>query len=264
MFCFFNIGGLKLVCQLGCLDKVLIVAYTDPMKGWIYIMSNASFSDGRIKIGMSSKDPVERKSELESSGVPEPFVIEYKAMVDDYQKVEQQVHRHLDNYRPNKKREFFTCSISDAIITIRTVAEVNFEESNFKISEETSSLGQRRADLKKVWNDGHQNFHAVRNKFKVIFNNKLAQFLVLFSPVIAGFRFYFGYPLKFIFGLVFLALSFLLACSGAFFLYFAYSMFNEESFNYGVTSLFMVVISLAASRGSGLYALKLIRLKTLN
>jgi len=41
-------------------------------------------------------------------------------------------------------------------------------------------------------------------------------------------------------------------------------MFNEESFNYGVTSLFMVVISLAASRGSGLYALKLIRLKTLN
>ena len=55
-------------------------------------MSNASFSDGRIKIGMSSKDPIERKSELESSGVPEPFVIEYKAMVDDYQKIEQKVH----------------------------------------------------------------------------------------------------------------------------------------------------------------------------
>jgi len=100
------------------------------MKGWIYIMSNASFSDGRIKIGMSSKDPVERKSELESSGVPEPFVIEYKAMVDDYQKVEQQVHRHLDNYRPNKKREFFTCSIADAIISIRSIANVAFEENN--------------------------------------------------------------------------------------------------------------------------------------
>ena len=83
---FFNIGGLNWNCQLGSLDKVLVVAYTDPMKGWIYIMSNASFSDGRIKIGMSSKDPVERKSELESSGVPEPFVIEYKAMVDDYQR----------------------------------------------------------------------------------------------------------------------------------------------------------------------------------
>jgi hypothetical protein len=42
------------------------------MKGWIYIMSNPTFADGRIKISMSSKDPVERKSELESSGLPEP------------------------------------------------------------------------------------------------------------------------------------------------------------------------------------------------
>ena len=119
---------------------LLVVAYTLLMKGWIYIMSNASFSDGRIKIGMSSKDPVERKSELESSGVPEPFVIEYKAMVDDYQKVEQTIHRSLDNYRPNKKREFFTCTIPEAIITIRSSSVIAFEENNYQAPEEIEEI----------------------------------------------------------------------------------------------------------------------------
>ena len=37
-------------------------------------MSNPSFSDGRIKIGKSNRDPdTYRKDELDSTGVPEPF-----------------------------------------------------------------------------------------------------------------------------------------------------------------------------------------------
>lgn len=111
-------------------------------------MSNASFSDGRIKIGMSSKDPVERKRELESSGVPEPFVIEYKAMVDDYQKVERHVHRDLDNWRPNKNREFFTCSVSDAIISIKSIAKIAFEENNYMTAQEWREE-ERRKQIKK-------------------------------------------------------------------------------------------------------------------
>lgn len=93
-------------------------------------MSNASFSDGLIKVGMSSKDPIERKSELESSGVPEPFVIEYKALVDDYRKIETKIHRLLIKHRPNKKREFFTCSILEVIAAIRSVATISYEENN--------------------------------------------------------------------------------------------------------------------------------------
>ena len=106
-------------------------------------MSNPSFADGRIKIGMSSKDPVERKSELESSGVPEPFVIEYKAMTDDYQQVEQKVHRLLDKYRPNKNREFFTCTTLQAIAAIRSVANVVFQENNHKSPAEIEELRKK-------------------------------------------------------------------------------------------------------------------------
>ena len=46
------------------------------MKGYIYIMSNPSFIDGRLKIGMTGSKPNQRKNELYSTGVPEPFKID--------------------------------------------------------------------------------------------------------------------------------------------------------------------------------------------
>ena len=60
----------------------------------------------RIKIGCSDRDPKEfRKSELESTGVPEPFCVEYMAFVDDHRKVELEVHQRFAEQRPNKSRE---------------------------------------------------------------------------------------------------------------------------------------------------------------
>ena len=96
--------------------------------GFIYILSNPSFMDGMIKIGKSQKDPVFRKEELNSSGVPEPFEVEYFAFVEDYDDVELNVHSKLDNRRPNKNREFFSCSIPEAILVIRQSSRVKYEE----------------------------------------------------------------------------------------------------------------------------------------
>ena len=59
------------------------------MAGFVYIMSNPSFADGRIKIGKSDRDPEEfRKSELNSTGVPEPFKVEYSAYCPSSYKLE--------------------------------------------------------------------------------------------------------------------------------------------------------------------------------
>tara|TARA_B100000282_G_scaffold66793_2_gene44996 strand:+ start:4536 stop:5387 length:852 start_codon:yes stop_codon:yes gene_type:complete len=97
--------------------------------GFIYIMSNPSFTDNRIKIGRSKSDPSSfRKDELYSTGVPEPFRVEYFAFVEDYKSVELQIHKRLIDKRPNKNREFFTSSIAEAINTIRETAEIKFEE----------------------------------------------------------------------------------------------------------------------------------------
>ena len=46
--------------------------------GFIYIMSNPSFADGKIKIGKSQKDPSFRREELNSTGVPELRALPWK------------------------------------------------------------------------------------------------------------------------------------------------------------------------------------------
>ena len=52
-------------------------------------MSNPAFPD-LIKIGKSKKDPTtDRVSELNQTGVPEPFKVEYYAFVEDEDYLEQ-------------------------------------------------------------------------------------------------------------------------------------------------------------------------------
>ena len=105
--------------------------------GFIYIMSNPIFTDGRIKIGKSKSDPSSfRKDELYSTGVPEPFKIEYFAFVENYDSVELKVHKRLDANRPNKDREFFTATITEAINAIREISNIKYEEdlSNSSLS----------------------------------------------------------------------------------------------------------------------------------
>ena len=117
------------------------------MDGWIYILSNKAFADGRIKIGCSSKDPNARKEELESSGVPEEFHLEYRALVSSFSLVEKKVHKKLTAHRPNKNREFFTCSIPTAINTIRDIVgkpEIKYEEVLYITKEEIEEEGQHK------------------------------------------------------------------------------------------------------------------------
>ena len=112
------------------------------MAGFIYIMSNPSMGD-LIKIGKSDRDPDEyRKTELQSTGVPEPFNVQDYAYVDDHHTVERKVHIKLDKFRPNKKREFINCSIPEAIHTIKIVADrtVKYEENRYQSPEEIEQL----------------------------------------------------------------------------------------------------------------------------
>ena len=90
------------------------------MAGFVYVMSNPSFSDGQIKVGKSSKDPrEERADELYTTGVPQPFKVEYIAFAEDYDNIEKRVHSELSSFRTNKSREFFSCSIPASISKIR-------------------------------------------------------------------------------------------------------------------------------------------------
>ena len=100
------------------------------MKGWVYVLSNESL-DGLVKIGFSTKDPESRAKELSGdTGVPTPFIVEYEMLVEDPHSCEQRAHDLLDDKRVNQRREFFHCSVNDAIESAKQCvdSEIIFEK----------------------------------------------------------------------------------------------------------------------------------------
>ena len=99
------------------------------MKGFLYVMSNP-MHPSLLKIGQTSKDPNIRRSDLNSSGVPEEFIIEYYAFVEDYVQLELEVHTELNEVRYKENREFFEISVQEAVNSIRSVAGDRIEFEN--------------------------------------------------------------------------------------------------------------------------------------
>jgi len=95
-------------------------------------MSNPAFPD-LIKIGKSKKDPTtDRVSELNQTGVPQPFKVEYYSLVENENLLERLIHQHFENARPNKNREFFNI---DPAIAINIIRELALEHSPIKYEE---------------------------------------------------------------------------------------------------------------------------------
>ncbi|MEN9912495.1 MAG: hypothetical protein RI956_939 [Pseudomonadota bacterium] len=87
--------------------------------GWVYILSNKSYPH-LVKIGMTTKTPEERAKSLNNTSVPHLFVVKYKLRVNNHEKLEKTVHRKLNHFRENQGREFFRCTVEDAIAAITT------------------------------------------------------------------------------------------------------------------------------------------------
>ena len=89
------------------------------MKGWVYIISNPAMP-GLIKVGYSTKDPALRARELNNTGAPHAYLVEYEMLIEDPFQVEQQAHKSLRSFREN--REWFRCSCEEAIAAIQRVS----------------------------------------------------------------------------------------------------------------------------------------------
>lgn len=89
------------------------------MRGWVYILSNPAMS-GIYKIGFSSKDPEIRAQELNNTGVPHPYQVEFDVLVQEPFALEQSIHRSLHEYREGK--EWFRCALDKIVETVAEVA----------------------------------------------------------------------------------------------------------------------------------------------
>ncbi|MHB0917918.1 MAG: GIY-YIG nuclease family protein [Thiobacillus sp.] len=89
-----------------------------PIRGWVYIISNKAMP-GLIKVGYSTKDPQLRASELNHTGSPHPYFVEYDVLVTNPKDMETKTHSALSNKREGK--EWFRCSVNEAINTVRLI-----------------------------------------------------------------------------------------------------------------------------------------------
>lgn len=107
--------------------------------GYIYILSNDSLS-GMVKIGRTSRDPETRAKELSSAtGIPTPFVLEYKHYFIDCVKAEALIHKYLEinNKKISDNREFFKISLEDAISIVEEIDSKYFDTN----SDENEDVG---------------------------------------------------------------------------------------------------------------------------
>jgi hypothetical protein len=116
------------------------------MRGWIYVISNKAMP-GLVKVGYSSKDPEERAQELDHTGTPHPYVVEYDILIEgELYQVEQRIHQNLSSYSEGK--EWFRCEPEQAVIAIRQVAkDIAIAESFKKVDRESAERLQQERDI---------------------------------------------------------------------------------------------------------------------
>jgi hypothetical protein len=89
--------------------------------GIVYIVRSSSHAEDLYKVGFTRRTVEDRVSDLSNTSAPLDFGILAKWDVGNCRTIEQEVHRRLDSYRINPKREFFHCSLAMITSTIEQV-----------------------------------------------------------------------------------------------------------------------------------------------
>lgn len=158
-------------------------------QGYVYILTNDSFREDWVKIGMSSRPVNVRSKELDNTAVPLPFKIYATLRTVKYNIVEKQLHAMLDKLtdtriRPN--REFFNVKPETALDTFKILAatiddaviEVYDESGEVK---EVISLGNTDEKVHYFYIHGDKRFY----KAKGYYDEKKQVFVLLAGSILA-------------------------------------------------------------------------------
>lgn len=95
--------------------------------GYVYILTNPSFKEDWVKIGMCSTPVEQRVKSLDSTGVPLPFEIFATMQTSKYKQAEKLIHSFISkftNLRIRNNREFFNVKPEEALDIFKQVATV--------------------------------------------------------------------------------------------------------------------------------------------
>jgi T5orf172 domain len=99
------------------------------MKGWVYVITNKSMP-GLVKVGFSLKDPELRAKELNNTGAPHPYDVNYELLIENPYQIEQKSHKAL--LHKLEAKEWFRCSPEEAILVIKNIAGSSIITEIFK------------------------------------------------------------------------------------------------------------------------------------
>lgn len=134
------------------------------MKGWVYVFSNKAMP-GLVKVGFSTKAPELRAAELNHTGSPYSYVVEYEMLIEEPYQIEQQTHRLLSAKRAAK--EWFRCSAEEAVAAIKQIAGPRAISETYKRAERAKAEALHQQELEK------QEASRKREKAKKDFENWL-------------------------------------------------------------------------------------------
>lgn len=135
------------------------------MKGWIYVISNRAMP-GLVKVGYSKNDPELRAKELNHTGSPHPYLVEYELLIDEPFNVEQRAHKILSSKREAK--EWFRCTSEEAIAAIKQVAGSSSITETYKGAEraKAEALCQQQIRVKEIEQQLRSEESAIRQNFQ--------------------------------------------------------------------------------------------------
>lgn len=112
--------------------------------GYIYVLSNPGMP-GLLKVGFTLRDVAARAQELETTGVPYKFIIEYEVAVKDVEYMERHVHSALSKFHVNK--EWFRCDVLTCVSIIeRIVSGKTCNKKSIKDIREQEKRKQRERE----------------------------------------------------------------------------------------------------------------------
>lgn len=122
------------------------------MKGWVYVITNRAMP-GLVKVGYSTKDPELRAEELNHTGSPHPYLVEYELLIDEPYQIEQKTHKLL--FPKREAKEWFRCTPEEAVVAIKQIAGNRTIIETYKRAERAKAealhqqeLQEREAQLK--------------------------------------------------------------------------------------------------------------------
>lgn len=144
--------------------------------GYIYCFSNPSYSSDILKVGMTNRTPDERAKELYTTGLPTPFIIEFAKKVNNPKDKEKIIHKILDEYRVNPKREFFRVSIEKVKMIFELPdgewwsenSSINDDEATEEDEDEDESpVVRKKRDMTKCFSDGQIIKHTIGDSTRI-------------------------------------------------------------------------------------------------